>query len=71
MSWYLVLLLVSSPVPGVLGTPYPQLVAVQAKGQATEAECMATGPAFVAARQGGMLPKPAANQKLAFGCVQW
>lgn len=71
MSWYIVLLLVATPVPGMLGTPYPQLVAVQMKGYATEAACVAAGPTFLAARQGGMIPPLATNQKLALGCVQW
>lgn len=72
MSWYVVILLVSTSVPGMLGTPYPQLVAVQmTKSYATEAECVTAGPVFLAARKGGMIPSLAANQKLVLGCVQW
>jgi len=73
VSWYVVLLLVTSPMPGSLGTAMPQLITMQPKAYALQADCATAGPALVNAAMGAKLiyPPPAANQKYVFGCVQF
>jgi hypothetical protein len=70
MSWYLVILVVTTDIlPGNIAYPSPS-TQLQSPGYASEVACQADGPAKVAAFAARTLGPLPTGKKYAFACVQ-